>query len=146
MVGWILFAVAVLLVVVYYVRHPLPKLDKNKGDAGNRGRAKGIDPQAWGPWHAVAVMSKDAEQPCDATVDLRGKRFLASEAPTIPLPNCDVGSCHCWYAHYDDRRQGDRRAGHNIHDGVMSGLGVKDDRRVGRDRRKTAPINHAIPT
>ncbi len=146
MAGWVLFAVAVLLVAVYYMRHPVPQRQKHAGESGLWGRGVRQKPQSRGPWHGVEVMSRDSDDPCPAALAVRGDRFLASEAPSVPLRDCDALSCHCWYEHFDDRRQGDRRAGHNLHDGMMSGLGIKEERRAGRDRRGATDMDDALPT
>lgn len=47
---------------------------------------------------------------CDAAKDRREVRYLASEAPALPLPECDRGyRCKCWYRHSEDRRAAPRR-------------------------------------
>jgi hypothetical protein len=46
---------------------------------------------------------------CDAAQACKGKRFLSSNAPLLPLAGCDVMRCDCRYRHYDDRRAGPRR-------------------------------------
>ena len=47
---------------------------------------------------------------CDAAAHLSGHRFLSSEAPPLPLPDCTGANCHCVYLHHYDRRTGsDRR-------------------------------------
>ena len=50
-------------------------------------------------------------QPCRAALKLRDHAFLSSEAPPLPLPECDRREgCHCEYSTHDDRRDGhDRR-------------------------------------
>ena len=59
------------------------------------------------PFHAVTVrFRKDA---CDAVRQLEAKRFLAKEAPRLPLPNCTAKNCGCRFVHYDDRRGEERR-------------------------------------
>jgi hypothetical protein len=46
---------------------------------------------------------------CAAAKRIRNKSFLVSEAPQLPLPNCDR-VCHCQFAIHDDRRlKEDRR-------------------------------------
>jgi len=60
------------------------------------------------PWHAVAI--RTGKWPCTAAEDAAGTRFLATEAPMLPLPNCDRGEhCECRYRHFADRRRGPRR-------------------------------------
>ncbi|MCX4186987.1 hypothetical protein [Methylophaga sp. OBS4] len=47
---------------------------------------------------------------CENVKQLCGKKFLASEAPILPVPGCTAKQCRCAYQHYDDRRSGkDRR-------------------------------------
>jgi hypothetical protein len=52
------------------------------------------------------------EDACPAVRALNQTRFLAWEAPSIPLPRCDAETCKCHYVCYKDRRQlqPDRRA------------------------------------
>lgn len=60
-------------------------------------------------FHAVEV--RCSTRGCPASQSLRGKRFLAVEAPTLPLERCNrVAHCQCQYRHFADRRQGPRRA------------------------------------
>jgi hypothetical protein len=40
---------------------------------------------------------------------LETKRFSPNEAPSLPLPGCTASRCICCYAHYEDRREQDRR-------------------------------------
>lgn len=46
---------------------------------------------------------------CEAVRALASTRFLAKEAPRLPLEDCTVSNCQCRYEHYDDRRDEDRR-------------------------------------
>ena len=55
------------------------------------------------PWRAVVVVGQS--KTCRAAEELRGKRFLNSEAPSLPLPQCSSPTlCKCVYRHYADRR------------------------------------------
>jgi len=79
------------------------------------------------PYHAVSIrLGKSA---CGAAKALAEQRFLAKDAPHLPLEKCDAHSCTCAFAHYEDRRQEGRRAedherksppfeGHNARNGV----------------------------
>ena len=59
-------------------------------------------------WHAVSV--QPGEPPCDAVLRMRSVRFLAAEAPRIPVPYCAwPARCQCVYRHHADRRVGLRR-------------------------------------
>jgi hypothetical protein len=85
-----------------------------------------------GQWHAVSVISE--RYCCDAARALLGRRFLAAEAPRLPLQGCTSGeACTCKYRHYEDRRGQPRRKED------ISGLRRRDpggaDRRVGQCRR-----------
>jgi hypothetical protein len=80
------------------------------------------------PFHAVTV--KFRKNACEAVRQLEAKRFLAKEAPRLPLPNCTAKNCGCRYVHYDDRRGEDRREGIR----VTPSNGVQ--RRSQQDRRR----------
>jgi len=59
-------------------------------------------------WHAVKVGLQGTS--CALATLCRRERFLASEAPALPLPGCDrPETCPCTYRHYTDRRAGPRR-------------------------------------
>ena len=59
-------------------------------------------------WHAVAVVA--GRWPCAEVQTLGQRRFLADEAPRLPLSRCDwTWRCQCIYRHYADRRAGPRR-------------------------------------
>ena len=46
---------------------------------------------------------------CAAVKALGDKRFLAYEAPQMPLPGCNSAKCQCRYVRHDDRRQREER-------------------------------------
>lgn len=61
-----------------------------------------------GNWHAVSVTSE--KFCCEAARGLLGRRFLAAEAPRLPLADCTgKDACSCKYKHYEDRRGPPRR-------------------------------------
>jgi hypothetical protein len=64
------------------------------------------------PFQAAAITSNDSKCACDAVKQLEGRRFLAREAPLLPLQDCTSPACTCSYTRYRDRRgiNGDRRA------------------------------------
>lgn len=84
------------------------------------------------PWHAVSVVPRG--EACERAAAMRGKRFLALEAPSLPLPECPTPTaCKCVYQHHEDRRGGPRRASE------LTGLGTarpEMNRRAGPGRRK----------
>ena len=60
------------------------------------------------PYRAVSVAPTRAS--CPAAVAIRDKRFLATEAPTLPLPMCTWPlSCPCKLKLHRDRRARPRR-------------------------------------
>jgi len=60
------------------------------------------------PWHAVAI--RTGGHACRAAEEAAGTRYLATDAPLLPLRNCDRSEhCECRYRHYPDRRAGPRR-------------------------------------
>jgi hypothetical protein len=82
------------------------------------------------PWHSVGVIG--GTMACAAAVQNKGRRFLASEAPPIPLPDCTAPwRCKCVYRHYADRRATPRR----IADRGMFGRHIGSERRQSRGRR-----------
>src|SRR5579872_2263483 len=67
-------------------------------------------PQLPKRWHAVCVDAKPLS--CAAAQELRGKRFLSPEAPSLPLMECpNRANCPCTYRHHEDRRGKQRRRG-----------------------------------
>jgi hypothetical protein len=60
------------------------------------------------PWSAVRLVPHG--EVCARATALHEKRFLAREAPALPLKGCTLSSsCNCMYKHYVDRRTGPRR-------------------------------------
>lgn len=61
-----------------------------------------------GAWHAVSVTTE--QFCCEAARGLLGRRFLAAEAPRLPLSECtSKDACSCKYKHHEDRRGTPRR-------------------------------------
>jgi hypothetical protein len=59
-------------------------------------------------WAAVSIVP--AKSSCEAARALKNKRFLATQAPRLPLADCSQPlSCTCSYKKYADRRAGPRR-------------------------------------
>lgn len=61
------------------------------------------------PYRGVEVVSH-AQTCCQAAKDIRGKRFLSTAAPLLPLKDCDAADCRCSYKRFADRRTDARRA------------------------------------
>jgi hypothetical protein len=82
------------------------------------------------PWHAVSVVG--GTPACTAVAKLRGRRFLAEEAPRLPIVDCSApASCRCTYRHFADRRATLRRAA----DRGMAGRYAGVERRSAPSRR-----------
>jgi hypothetical protein len=83
------------------------------------------------PYHAVAISC--GMFTCEAARAQRGVRFLAKQAPNLPLAACDESDCTCKYVHYSDRRAASRR------DAEMGlpGFDHATERRDSPGRRKT---------
>ena len=85
-------------------------------------------------YHAVSV--KPGAYACRAANEIAGQRFLASEAPTLPLPACDAAECDCHFIHHNDRRAGKDRRSPFTSGGVAAATGsFPGERRKGQDRR-----------
>jgi hypothetical protein len=76
-------------------------------------------------FHAVSI--EPGHHACAAANFLRGKRFLSSEAPPLPLRECICQQCECRYLHHEDRRSRTRRA---------RDVGITVDEFVAKERRK----------
>ncbi len=86
-------------------------------------------------YHSVSIkLSKNA---CAAAEDLSGHRFLATTAPTLPLPECDADDCICYFEHHEDRRSGNDRRNPFSPGVIRSSTSVgQSEQRNGTDRRK----------
>ena len=90
-------------------------------------------PRSAQSWHAISVIS--SAQSCPAARALRGTRFLSSQAPPLPLKDCNQRSaCTCTYKHHKDRRAGPRRASERS---GLTRATPPAERRVKRGRRQS---------
>lgn len=86
-------------------------------------------------FHAVSI--KYSGRACAAAKDLTGRRFLATAAPKLPLPECDILECSCRFAHHEDRRmQKDRRSPFGPGGTTGSTGTFNTEQRTGSDRRR----------
>ncbi|NCF52414.1 hypothetical protein GWP57_12440 [Gammaproteobacteria bacterium] len=86
-------------------------------------------------YHAVSI--KYSADSCSAAKALAGQRFLATAAPTLPLPDCDAAACQCRFAHHDDRRSGRDRRSPFARGGMPGGTGAFErEQRAAKDRRQ----------
>ena len=85
-------------------------------------------------WHAVTVVLHTSS--CAAAALCRNERFLAKDAPRLPLPDCEhPENCKCTFRHYTDRRAGARRS--NELGVVSGGSQSKPEQRTQKGRRAT---------
>ena len=70
---------------------------------------------------------------CSGANDLIGKALLATNAPTLPLPQCPNSICDCRYVKTTDRREDIRRASDA---GIRNSIFGAAEQRLDRDRRK----------
>ncbi len=122
----VLLALAVLWLVV---RVRANKAATSKKPASDNG------PKKSSPYHAVSITY--SENACAAATEMTGRRFLASAAPRLPLPECDALECRCRFTHHDDRRSGRDRRSPFTAAGFGGGTGTfEKERRARADRRK----------
>ena len=69
---------------------------------------------------------------CKAARALEGQRFLAHQAPALPLPGCTASHCTCSFAKFSDRRTEDRRLDY---EGGHASAFLTKERRDRNDRR-----------
>ena len=102
-------------------RRPATDSDRRVNDTGTH-------------YHAVSI--RTGQRTCRAVEELKGERILASRAPRLPLPKCDVASCECSYIHHRDRRTGKDRRSPFGSGGISAITGrYEQERRSGDERR-----------
>lgn len=84
------------------------------------------------PFQSVSV--KWGPKACGAVRKLDGQRFIGSESPGFPLPDCDAEQCKCRYEFHSDRRDGDRRMLHGMRHSLIV-INSSEDKRAQVERR-----------
>lgn len=129
MVKVLLALVLGLLVAWYFVRRRGGNNEETRADR----RVSGPDNDS-STYHAVSL--KFDANACSAAKSIAGRRFLASEAPRVPLPDCDAADCRCRFVHHKDRRSGKDRRSPFTSGGLAAASGKYErERRQGNDRR-----------
>jgi hypothetical protein len=88
------------------------------------------------PYHSVTI-NAPRDNACRAALDCAGQRFLATQAPALPLAGCDIARCTCRYVHHDDRRADGRRASDGV-TGIYRNW-FEEERRDSSGRREDDP-------
>jgi hypothetical protein len=73
---------------------------------------------------------------CDAVRPLSGARYLATDAPQLPVAGCDRKQCTCSYQRLPDRRSDEERRFGVGQFGGFGGTSRARDERTGDDRRQ----------
>jgi hypothetical protein len=94
--------------------------------------------KAGGRFGAVEIRIRGGS--CGSARTLEGQRFLAKNAPALPLPACTAAQCSCSFAKLSDRRTDGRRFAQG---GLAASLFVATNRRAKRDRRRPAPARRS---
>ena len=124
----LLLLVVGLLIAWFFYRQGLDKPEERK----DRRTSPALKDRS--KFHAVSI--KPGAYACRAANETAGQRFLASEAPTLPLPACDAAECDCHFNHHNDRRAGKDRRSPFTSGGVAAATGsFPGERRKGQDRR-----------
>jgi hypothetical protein len=66
---------------------------------------------------------------------LQGHRFLAKDAPPLPLQGCTFAQCSCTFSKLKDRRTDGRRLDYGT---LNASLLLATNRRTKKDRRRAA--------
>lgn len=134
--SWVTAALVGFLIVLVFVSRR-PKTAKSVKSVRPIERRR-IPTKADTTYHAVSI--RFVQSACDAAKALDGQRILSSDAPRIPLPDCDSQTCKCKFVHYKDRRTGDDRR-----DPYGQGLGggntgqFEEEQRKSTERRDEPP-------
>ena len=127
----LLLAILVLLVVWMFARR---RANERVETPVRRERRVATSSTAY---HAVAI--KAGPHACAAANEIAGTRYLSAEAPTLPLPDCNVVDCQCSFVHYKDRRTGkDRRSPFSPAGSPATTGRFETERRAGSDRRENS--------
>jgi len=98
-------------------------------------RAQGFT--KYGEYQCVTI--RPCLEGCAAVTGQQGHRYLANEAPELPLPGCDTGECDCRYQYHKDRRENEDRRFRLTQFNAMAINSDGEDRRSEKkgDRRKS---------
>src|SRR5262245_44551845 len=107
---------------------PPPRREAPRPEASPAPRTK-----LGGRFSAVQIRARAGA--CKAAQLLQGHRFLAKDAPILPLRECKADRCTCTFSKLPDRRSDGRRLEHG---GLSTSFFQAINRRTKRDRRRSA--------
>lgn len=81
---------------------------------------------------------------CEAARQIDHVRFLAREAPLIPVADCDQPRCGCRYVHHSDRRFDERRNPYGQWSNLPTGLTRERRHRVERRQSNGHSVTPSI--
>ncbi|MDH3613794.1 MAG: hypothetical protein OEU90_08715 [Gammaproteobacteria bacterium] len=124
-----LMALAVVLLLVVWLflrRRQASRSDDSKPEV-RAGSSTSV-------YHAVSI--KFSGSACDAAREMKGRRFLSTAAPKLPLAECDNLECNCRFVHHKDRRSDKDRRSPFGPSGLGGGTGsYEKEQRSNKDRR-----------
>jgi hypothetical protein len=103
--------------------------------SARRARPPAAEPRAarpGGPFSGVEIRIRGGA--CRSARQLEGRRFLAKNAPALPLPRCTAARCSCTFAKLPDRRTEGRRLDY----GSLSASLLRENNRRKQERRRAA--------
>lgn len=124
--------IVLLALLFFYVR--------GKGSSGESDPAakKAVKPVTTTKYHSVSI--RTAGKSCSAANAIEGQRYLSSEAPQLPLADCDrPEKCRCRFIHHEDRRSGDERRNPYRHSISADTGSYREEQRKRGDRRQDPP-------
>lgn len=105
-------------------------------------QAKPADERSAEAYRCVSI--RPHSNACASARQLEDQRFLPRDAPRFPLGTCDAAECRCRYAHFEDRRDDERRHAHALQRGLNAGPGARDHRSGGDRRRSSGFAPHLM--
>ncbi len=127
--GILVTAIGVYLTVQYNI---LIKEEHNKSPAAQQSviRTPAVSNQSPSRSRWAAVRIKPGLICCRKAELMVDQVFLVSEAPDLPLAQCDSKDCRCKYTHLNDRREEDERRESTEYVDALYGQSDMDRRKV----------------
>lgn len=136
-IGWITIGAAIGIVSPWlYLRAKNRQRQTLSRGPAQRARSTEVQMAATRLYAAVSV--DPGRQACRAAKKLEGERFLSTEAPSLPLADCDESTCGCHYRKHEDRRADEDRRNNLGRFGGFAPHQNNDKRSAARDRRTKA--------